>query len=317
MLDICREACLQGPAHRWAALAMLRHLRSDAYAAPVSRRLSLMAPAPAPEAGSASPTRSQKMADDAGVEAAEGVDPKKDLLARVQERTQVLLEGVDTDETLEATSAAVSQLRDWHAVLEAEDCIATMARAVATGAQAGFIYEEPAYEALANAATVPSAASSALATECTVAPIDSLHPVWLTMRVETGPPGRDNEAEQLWGGAAASEPSGAAGMPRRAAQRLQDALTGPLAERLATWQGCGRTGVLVSVDASAAESAALGAPPRNGDGAVDAEARDTITECVVSMQWCVDVPAVAAADGSVQDCMDAVVTSATDLLRCV
>jgi hypothetical protein len=246
----------------------------------------------------------------------------QDLLQRVQERGEVALADVDADETLQAVQAAVMQLAEWHTALDAEDKIARMGRAVATGA-ADFLFEESVTEAL-TAAAVAGDTGSAMGGECAAAAVQDAKPIWLEMRVlhstEAG-----NASQELWGGAAALEAgtgSADGGMPRHAAQRLQATLAGPLAARVAAWQGCGATGCEVTVER--VDDAVVDLPDGVVDG-MDTGDADTTAECVVRVQWCVDAPAVARAGGeaassrarqAVADCMDAVVTAASDLLRC-
>ena len=217
---------------------------------------------------------------------------------RVRDRAAVLVEGVDTPPTLAAAAAAVDELAAWRAALEAEDAAACLQRAVATGAD-DYVIEGTVDAALRLQA--PAAAAAPLAGGCRAAA--AAGPLRLEVRVQLPADGAEPLAQ--WGGAAALLPGaegGSGGMPEPGAEAVADAVTRGLTDRLAPWLGAGETGF----EAVAAPVEADG----GGDG-----------HCV-AVTWCVDAAAVAAAAtaaapaAAVEECFDAVVTSAADLLRC-
>ena len=320
-LDICRAAILCGPSHRWAALALLRHLRSDEYAARAGR---LSLPAPGAAAGDDASQTAQDPWDSAS--APTQAPPTLDLFERILERTGVLLKGVDTEETLTAVQAAISDLADWHAVLEAEDKIARMERALATGAN-DFLFDENVAEALTAAAQAGSG-GGALQVACAMPAVAGA--MWLEVCVVSQcadvQPGWQRST---WGGAAALVDSadgegGSYEMTRYDALRLQEALAAALTERLAPWTGCGTTGCeLLTV---AADDVHSGGVQRTRE---DAAVGEDAAGFVVCARWCVDAPAITRdaaqrlgsgaddrATQTVAACMDAVVTAASDLIRC-
>jgi hypothetical protein len=319
MLDITRQACLAGQSHRWAALAMLRHLRSDVF--------SVTAPQPEQNAPQQDTVPLEGEADNGRA------PPMQNLFDRVQQRAGVLLEGVDTEETLQAVQLAIIQLEQWFNVLEVEDKMARLHRAVVSGAE-DFLFEGNVSEAL-TAATVEVECAT-LHGDCAMP--SQLSKMWLELKVLQA----DRHVMQgrsLWGGAAALlQPSaeGCAGVARHVAEMLRASVLQPLGDRLLDWHGCGATGCQVDVEHLVLpdEIEETHIQQEGGEQDRDIDSMAVQSSFAVRVTWCVDAVAIAAASEAavesqcntsgpgpshpctaVVQCMDAVVTSAADLIR--
>ena len=361
--QLCREASLRGAPQRYAALAMLRHIDSEEYASRTTR-LSLPAPdeaavgmdgddmeAASPLSGAPTPAFAQEAAGlpgmstgaatpwstagdgDAGRRESFREVATRSLLQRVYERCDMVVDSVDTEETLAAAQDAVHELLAWQRALEAEDGIACMQRAVATGAP-GFMHEENVAHVLAAAASAcagdqegadggPSSSAAALSGTCAVP--QGAGPMQLQLCL--APLAPEQDGNELWGGSdaitAAHHYVGRASSAASIEALCQD-LQAPLQARLAQWSDCGSTGCTVSVQPGDDDADFAHVTPSLEGTAASPPAQICVTIAVdapaiagaVQQRLGSDEQALAQARRAVAECMDAAVTVASDALRC-
>ena len=282
-LELCRSACLDGPAACWRAFAWLQHLRSSRYAA-----LAAAAPGAAPLAIADAPSSPSALPE-----------AHADFFSRVLERASVCITGVDVPETLSAAQAAVYELDEWHQLFAVQDSLACMERAVVTGC-AGFLLPE------AVAATLEAAA------ECGAC--DTFHaacvvPAGSEVALELHVVRRLGGACDLWGGADGE--GTVAGTARAAALALIDSVSGALEERA---RGVG--GVTVEVALADVSEEPVDVPLDTMHADDERGDDDAGASYAVCVRWRVGAQREADIEAGAASPHDAVVTAAADMLRC-